>query len=252
MGKGSTFLFTLPVVPVLSDDPAQFGVKTVDRDKLMRQLKAHLGAPPNGKLDRKTVLVIDDDSHIRELLHQELESDGYHVLEAGDGREALRQVERELPDLVILDVMMPEMNGFEVAAALRNDPQTLQVPIIMLSIIQDAQRGARVGVDRYLPKPMDTQVLLGEIASLLKQGVSRNQVLLIEEDLSASGLLAEALQAAGYEVSSAASVGEGVSQAAAHRVDLVIANALLAHAHELVRTLRLTHGLENTYVLLYQ
>ncbi len=60
---------------------------------------------------------------------------------------------------MILDVMMPEMNGFDVAAILKNDPQTMEIPIIILSVVQDKSRGFRIGVDRYLTKPIDTALL---------------------------------------------------------------------------------------------
>ena len=100
---------------------------------------------------------MDDDPHIRELLQP-----GVHRSRVprarwrANGREALAEVRRERPDLVVLDVMMPEMNGFDVAAVLKNDPQTLDIPIIILSIVQDRERGFRLGVDRYLTKPIDT------------------------------------------------------------------------------------------------
>ena len=71
---------------------------------------------------------MDDDPNIRELLTQEFTEAGYHVDVAGNGREALQVVRRDRPDLIVLDVMMPEMNGFDVAAVLKNDPQTMDIP----------------------------------------------------------------------------------------------------------------------------
>ena len=86
------------------------------------------------------------------------------------------------PDLVILDVMMPEMNGFDVAAILKNDPQTMDIPIIVLSIVQDKARGFRIGVDRYLTKPIDTAQLFAEVGTLLEQGKSKKKVMVVDED----------------------------------------------------------------------
>ena len=71
---------------------------------------------------------------------------------------------------MVLDVMMPEMNGFDVAAVLKNDPATMDIPIIILSIVEDKERGFRIGVDRYLTKPIDTQTLFQEVDQLLEQG----------------------------------------------------------------------------------
>ncbi|MEP7200822.1 MAG: ATP-binding protein, partial [Chloroflexota bacterium] len=252
LGKGSAFIFTLPIVASQTDD-AEFGVKRIDRATLMRDLKAHIGAlPQNGTHDGQTVLVVDDDPNIRALLRQELECDGYHVRESPDGRDALTQIEQEQPDLLILDVMMPQLNGFEVAAQLRNDPRTLRLPIIMLSIIHDAQRGARVGVDRYLSKPMDAHVLLDEIASLLKQGATPKRVLVVDEDAAMAQKLSDALQGNGYEVAHASSLADGSEKALALHPNLIIANAALARQHNLVRTLRAERGLESVYFLLYE
>src|SRR6185503_7999352 len=115
----------------------------------------------------KSILVVDDDPSIRSLLRQELESQRYRVREAADGEEALAAVRAERPDLIILDVMMPGLNGFDVAAVLKNDPQTLRIPIIVLSVLHDHERGLRVGVDRYLTKPIDSEGLLEEVGTLL-------------------------------------------------------------------------------------
>ena len=88
------------------------------------------------------------------------------------------------PDLVVLDVMMPEMNGFDVAAVLKNDPQTLDIPIVILSIVQDRERGFRLGVDRYLTKPIDTDLLFREVGALIEQKTSHKRVLVVDEDAS--------------------------------------------------------------------
>ncbi len=80
---------------------------------------------------------------------------------------------------------MPEMNGFDVAAILKNDPQTMDIPIIVLSIVQDKARGFRIGVDRYLTKPIDTAQLFAEVGRLLEQGKSKKKVMVVDEDSSA-------------------------------------------------------------------
>src|SRR5262249_19329997 len=139
----------------------EMGGKTRDRGPLMRQLKEHIVAvAPSLARQQTTLLIVDDDTHIRALLRQALEAEGYRVREAQDGTEALAQVQEEKPHLIILDVIMPEMSGFDVAAVLKNDPQTMGIPIIMLSIIEDKERGYRLGVDRYFMKPVDTEKLL--------------------------------------------------------------------------------------------
>ena len=153
--------------------------------------------------ERPDILAVDDDPHIRALLTQEFTEAGYRLRTAANGREALAEVRRERPDLVILDVMMPEINGFDVAAVLKNDPQTMDIPIIILSIVEDRTRGFRLGVDRYLSKPIDMAALFKEVGALLEQGRSARRVLVVDEDASAVKMLSDVLQARGYSVSEA-------------------------------------------------
>ena len=80
--------------------------------------------------------------------------------------------------------MMPEMNGFDVAAVLKNDPQTMDIPIVILSIVQDRERGFRLGVDRYLTKPIDTDLLFKEVGELIEQKKSHKHVLVVDDDAS--------------------------------------------------------------------
>jgi signal transduction histidine kinase/CheY-like chemotaxis protein len=151
-GAGSTFSFSLPIVP-----GGAVSTRPVELESLVRQLRQQVVVSAPTTTERQaSILIVDDDPHIRELLNQEFTEAGYRMRMATNGREALAEVRRERPDLVVLDVMMPEINGFDVAAVLRNDPLTLDIPIIILSIVQDRERGFRLGVDRYLTKPIDT------------------------------------------------------------------------------------------------
>lgn len=117
-----------------------------------------------------TVLVVDDDPVIQKLLQVNFEMEGYDVVIAGDGEEGLAMAREERPDLVLLDVMMPKMNGLDVAAALRADALTERIPIIMLSAkaqASDVQAGLDLGVDDYVTKPFDPLELLERVAGLL-------------------------------------------------------------------------------------
>jgi two-component system alkaline phosphatase synthesis response regulator PhoP len=97
------------------------------------------------------------------LIQVNLERQGYNVVTAHDGKEALEKVASEKPDLVVLDVMMPYMDGFEVLRTLRRNPETAELPVIMLTAKaqdQDVFRGWQEGVDMYLTKPFNPQELL--------------------------------------------------------------------------------------------
>jgi two-component system alkaline phosphatase synthesis response regulator PhoP/two-component system response regulator VicR len=111
----------------------------------------------------KKILAVDDERHIVRLVEVNLQRAGYEVVTAYDGREALEKVKAENPDLVVLDVMMPYMDGFEVLKNLKADPATAEIPVIMLTAkAQDADvfRGWQSGVDCYLTKPFNPMELL--------------------------------------------------------------------------------------------
>ena len=124
----------------------------------------------------ENLLFVDDEAQIRKLLSTYLGRQGYNVTVATDGHEALRAIREKLPDLVITDVNMPNMNGFELARRLRADHRTARVPILMLSArkqSEDILTGYAEGADEYVPKPVEMSILVAKIDVLLKRvGVS--------------------------------------------------------------------------------
>jgi DNA-binding response OmpR family regulator len=115
------------------------------------------------------VLVVDDDPIILELLVLNLELEGHDVVTASDGRQALDRAQDADPDLVLLDIMMPEIDGFEVCERLRADPATASLPVVFLSARAheaDLVRGTKVGADAYVTKPFDPMELMELIARL--------------------------------------------------------------------------------------
>lgn len=112
---------------------------------------------------QKKILAVDDERHIVRLIQVNLERAGYNVITAFDGREALKKIADEKPDLVVLDVMMPYMNGLEALKQIRANPQTRNLPVIMLTAKaqdQDVFQGYSYGVDIYLTKPFNPMELL--------------------------------------------------------------------------------------------
>ncbi|HVT84895.1 MAG TPA: GAF domain-containing protein [Chitinophagaceae bacterium] len=247
VGKGSTFSFALPITA-----SGSVSMKPMHLNELVKQLKEQM-AFSKFKIEGKnaTILVVDDDESIRSLLQQELSDAGYLIEEASNGKEALESIRRNRPDLIILDVMMPEINGFDVAAILKNDPQTMDIPIIVLSIVQDKARGFRIGVDRYLTKPIDTAQLFAEVGILLEQGKSKRKVMVVDEDSAAVRSLTDVLQAKGYHVVESDGK-ELVEKAIATQPDIIILNSVLSAKQEIVQTLRFEKGLENVLFFIYQ
>jgi signal transduction histidine kinase/ligand-binding sensor domain-containing protein/DNA-binding response OmpR family regulator len=246
-GKGSTFYFMLPGLKAEGQP-----VKHMHLEGLLRRLKERVEvSQPIVKNNNATILIVDDDDGIRSLLRQELGEVGYTIEEAANGKEAVSKIRTLRPDLVILDVMMPEMNGFDVAAILKNDPLTMDIPIIILSIVQDKSRGFRIGVDRYLTKPIDTNLLFTEIGDLLEQGKSKKKVMVVDEDSVTVRTLTDVLQAKGYQVVESDG-NEMVATAIANQPDIIILNSAISEKHEIVQTLRFEKGLENVLFLIYQ
>ena len=118
----------------------------------------------------KKILVVDDEVDIVEQLRLRLEYSGYQVFEANNGEQALEKVRLEGPDLVILDVMMPPPNGFQVCRMLKDDPEFKHIPIIMLtakSTDSDQFWGMESGADDYITKPYNAEELMKKISGLI-------------------------------------------------------------------------------------
>jgi DNA-binding response OmpR family regulator len=119
-----------------------------------------------------TVLVVDDDPVIQKLLQVNFELEGYQVITAGDGLEGLARARGDRPDVIILDIMMPKMNGLDVARALKADTSTEGIPVLLLSAraqASDVQVGLDIGADGYITKPFDPAELLERVGELLKK-----------------------------------------------------------------------------------
>src|SRR5258708_15610935 len=135
-----------------------------------------------------TVLVVDDEPRVVDVVRMTLEFGGYRVLEAGDGYEALEKLKQDLPDLVVLDVMMPELDGLETLRRIR---EVSSVPVIMLTVRQeesDRIRGLEIGADDYLTKPFSPRELQTRIKALLRRtfmpSPARKTRIVVDKDLT--------------------------------------------------------------------
>ena len=120
-----------------------------------------------------TILVVDDDPVIQKLLAVNFEMEGYHVVTASDGEEALDRVAAEQPAVVVLDVMMPKVDGIEVLRRIKANPITANTPVLLLSAkaqAQDIDDGMAAGADFYLTKPFEPLDLLDRVAWMLRGG----------------------------------------------------------------------------------
>ncbi|MFH1783304.1 MAG: response regulator [bacterium] len=118
------------------------------------------------------ILLVDDEKKIAEIVKMRLEASGYEVILAYDGAEAIEKVKTEKPDLVVLDLMLPKIDGYKVCRVLKYDEAYKKIPIIMFTartLEYDKELGGKVGADAYVTKPFDAPVLLAEIERLLKR-----------------------------------------------------------------------------------
>ena len=124
-------------------------------------------------MDKKIkILVSEDNPDIRKILVMRLEINGYDVIQAQDGEEAVDKIKKESPDLVILDLMMPKMSGFEVCRMIKFDDKYKDMPIIVLSALDqqaDREKAIEAGADAYFIKPFDLELLLNKIKLLVSE-----------------------------------------------------------------------------------
>jgi DNA-binding NarL/FixJ family response regulator len=126
----------------------------------------------NAVRDNKRLLLIDDDPNLILLVKDYLEFRGYEVITAENGREALEVLDQEIPDMIICDVMMPEMDGYALVEHVRQDPRTNWIPVLFLSAkgqSQDRVKGLNTGADVYMVKPFEPEELVAQVESSLKQ-----------------------------------------------------------------------------------
>jgi putative two-component system response regulator len=142
-----------------------------------------------------SILIADDNAMIRELLVRFVEGEGHRAIVATNGIEALRMVRRENPDLILLDVTMPDMDGFEVCRALKADEQTALIPITILTVLDDLEhrrKGIEAGADDFLTKPFDELLLRARIKSQLRTKRLTDQLERTESVIFALALAVEA------------------------------------------------------------
>jgi DNA-binding response OmpR family regulator len=143
--------------------------------------------------------------------------------------------------LIILDILMPGLDGFQVTTRLKQEEVTAGIPILILSIVEDKERGYRLGVDRYLTKPIDSEQLLTTVSALIARRhrqptATRKKILVIEEDAGLVRAIEQVLSA--YEVITVPNGPEGLRRAQEERPEVIILDASLTQASDLIKTLR--------------
>ena len=175
------------------------------------------------------ILIVEDELHIAQLFRHQLEMDGYTVSIVTRGAEALAKAQYERPDLISLDVMLPDINGFEVLRQLKTDPETKDIPVIITSIVADQEKGFALGATDYITKPLDKLQLLTSVRRILAQQdhQTRPSILVVEDDPDTRQSLSLALSIHGFSVTEAEDGAEALAAAAAQAPDLILLDLMM-------------------------
>ncbi len=184
-GKGSAFTVRLPRVTGVSQSLAT---------------TAEMELPPAQVSVTPTVLVVDDDRSTRELISRGLEKEGFRVITASSGEEALRLARAQRPDAISLDVLMPGMDGWTVLSSLKSDPITASIPVVVVSMLDDRDIGFALGAADYLTKPVDREKLVAALRRFRGNANAPRPVLVVEDDPAAREVIRRTLERDGWLV----------------------------------------------------
>jgi len=212
-GKGSTFTATIPAQVI---EVAEETVPAVSTPA------AEIASTGSGPL----VLVIDDDATVQDLLRRSLNRDGFRVETAADGATGLARARELRPAIITLDVMMPGMDGWEVLAALKEDPETADIPVIVVSIVDERGLGFSLGAADYLTKPLDFSRLSSVVNRHAKLGQGQ-RVLVVEDDEATQELLQKRLTKEGWQVVAAGNGREALERLTQGPPDLVLLDLMM-------------------------
>ena len=226
-GEGTRFSFTLPLTTTELPEPVP--------DLLSTELSA-------GIARRQKILVVEDDRDLALLLRRQLESEGFQVLLAGTGEDALWLAREAQPHLVTLDIMLPDIDGFVVLEELKTNPVTSAIPVVIVSVLAESEKGFALGAVDYVVKPFLEQELLETVHNALSYlETSRPHKLVVaDDDRHVLDQMEQALSLHGYEVWAAADGQEALDRAKEIEPDLILLDVGMPvmDGYEVVRRLK--------------
>lgn len=226
VGQGSTFTIWLPVNvadPKLTDAlpaPAAFAGNALNGDR-----------PSSEPGSQKTVLVIDDDPAVRDLVQRYLTKVGFRVETAANGEEGMKLARQMRPDAITLDVLMPDMNGWSVLSAFKADPELAEIPVVVMTIVDDKNRGFALGAADYLTKPIDYQRLTHLLQKFqphrLLQESEHRRVLVVEDDPDIRQMFRRMLEREYWQVAEAENGRLGLDALCQQQPDLILLDLMM-------------------------
>jgi CheY-like chemotaxis protein/two-component sensor histidine kinase len=215
-GRGSTFTIRLPRM-VQSDEALVTEPRKAARAQPARPIAREADAP--------LILIVDDDATVRELVQRHLERSGFTVVTASGGQEGLRLVRELRPAAVTLDIVMPDLDGWTVLAAIKGDPALASTPVVLMSIVDQKNRGYALGAADYLVKPVDRAKLVETLTNIC--GSTAGKVLLADDDDVVRRGVHQALQPIGWKVTEAENGHVAVEALATALPDVTILDLMM-------------------------
>jgi hypothetical protein len=231
LGQGSSFYFTLPLV----------------REEVEILV-------PEASPTQRTVLICDDDPSIRVVVKTVLEQHDYRVLAVGSGVEAIQQAAAWRPDVILLDLLMPEMDGWETLGALRDHPETSEIPVIILSVLPPRETRKSDGeVAGWVQKPIDEARLFQTLSLAISRSSKQARVLVVEDDLDLARVIQEVFERHGNKVFHAQTGREAIQSAQRVLPNLVVLDLILPEGDgfEVVAGLRHSKSLRSVPLVVY-
>lgn len=218
-GKGSIFNFALPITA---------SCKPVKPKEI--ETKPRLAVSTLGKKGAKTVLVVEDDRMAANLLTLYLTNAGYDVITAIDGEEAIKKAQEFHPFLITLDIMLPKKDGWDVLSELKNSPEVADIPVIIVSIVDNKDLGFSLGAVEYLLKPIDRVKLIDTVSACIPMERNKGkpmEILVVDDDENAVKYMSSVLENAGFDVLKAYSGSAGINLAIQSNPDLIILDLMM-------------------------
>ena len=213
--RGTTFTLTLPLYgETITETNTETKLPVTNREPAI---------PPNA--EGSTVLVIDDDSTIHDLLERFLTKQGFQVQTASSGSEGLELAKSLKPDAITLDVMMPGLDGWSVLTALKSDPQTTDIPVVMMTMVDNQNLGYTLGAADYLLKPIDRKQL-ATVLDKYRLDSNSHSILVVEDDASMREIIRRQLEKENWQVMEAEN-GKQALEAIANEVPYLVISDLM-------------------------
>ncbi|MFG6096470.1 response regulator [Leptothoe sp. ISB3NOV94-8A] len=247
-GQGTTFSLVIPQT-VTSPNPKGKPFFAPTRSSSEGELATVSNALTH-QTSRQTVLVIDDDEDAREILRRSLNEAGYEVVCAATGEQGLALAGELLPDAITLDVMMPQMDGWSVLRQLKEMPGVAEIPVILLSIVDDRPMGHSLGAADYLTKPIDRKRLLSVLETHLSDQTSPT-ILVVEDDVNAREIMGRFLQRQDWTVELASNGREALQYLDDNLPNLIVLDLMMPEmdGFEFIQVLRQNSEWQNIPVI---